>query len=53
VTDRKYQYTGVDKICPFCGQPNSAAANFCKECGGDLSAAKQAVVRAAREMLQV
>src|SRR5437762_10126400 len=32
VKDPKYQYAGVDKICPFCGQPNSAAANFCKDC---------------------
>jgi hypothetical protein len=40
-----YEYAGVDKICPFCQQPNSAAANFCKECGGDLSAAKVASVK--------
>jgi hypothetical protein len=53
VTDPKYKYTGVDKICPFCQQPNSAAANFCKECGGDLSGAKQAAVRGPIDSAQV
>jgi hypothetical protein len=42
VTDPDYQYTGADKTCPFCQQPNSAASKFCKQCGGDLSAAKEA-----------
>ncbi len=37
------KYAGADKICPFCQQPNSAAAKFCKDCGGDLSGAKEAV----------
>ncbi len=45
VNDPKYQYAGVDKICPFCQQPNSAASKFCKECGGDLTNAKAATVK--------
>ncbi len=45
VKDPHYQYAGVDKLCPFCGQPNSAAAKFCKDCGGDLSNAKAAAVK--------
>jgi hypothetical protein len=45
VKDPHYQYAGVDKICPFCGQPNSAAANFCKDCGGDLTNAKAAATK--------
>ncbi len=49
VKDPHYQYSGVDKICPFCGQPNSAAAKFCKECGGDLSNAKTAATKGALE----
>jgi predicted nucleic acid-binding Zn ribbon protein len=47
ITDPKYKYAGVDKTCPACGQPNSAAANFCKECGADLSNAQQVAVREA------
>jgi hypothetical protein len=46
VSDPNYAYAGVDKICPFCGQPNSAAAKFCKDCGGDLIGAKDAVRKA-------
>lgn len=42
VTDADYVYAGVDKICPFCQTPNSAAAKFCKQCGGDLSGAVDA-----------
>ncbi|MCC7209732.1 MAG: zinc ribbon domain-containing protein [Anaerolineae bacterium] len=49
VADPDYVYAGVDRICPFCGQPNSRNANFCKECGGDLSGAQDAAVRAAIE----
>jgi hypothetical protein len=45
VTDPHYTYAGVDKICPFCQQPNSAAANFCKACGGDLANSKTAVLK--------
>jgi hypothetical protein len=45
VSDPKYTYAGVDKVCPFCNQPNSAAAKFCKACGGDLTGAKEAVVK--------
>jgi hypothetical protein len=45
VSDPKYQYAGVDRTCPFCGQPNSAAAKFCKDCGGDLSAAKDVALK--------
>jgi hypothetical protein len=45
VSDPNYVYAGVDRICPFCGQPNSRSANFCKECGGDLSGAQDAAVR--------
>ncbi len=45
VNDPKYQYTGADRTCPFCGQPNSAAALFCKDCGGDLSAAKEVALK--------
>ncbi len=46
VSDPNYTYAGVDEICPFCGQPNSAAAKFCKDCGGDLSNAKAAALHA-------
>ncbi len=45
VTDPGYAYAGTDRVCPFCGQPNSAAAKFCKECGGDLSGAKGAATQ--------
>jgi len=44
ISDPNYTYAGVDKICPFCGQPNSAAAKFCKDCGGDLTNAKAAAL---------
>ncbi len=37
VTDPSYKYEGIDKSCPFCKQPNSAAAKFCVVCGGDLT----------------
>ena len=36
------KFAGADRICPFCGQPNSAEAKFCKDCGGDLSTAPEA-----------
>ena len=45
VTDPHYEYTGADKVCPFCQQPNSAASKFCKECGGDLTGAKDATTK--------
>lgn len=41
VTDPKYTYAGRDKYCPYCNTPNSAAANFCINCGGDLSGGKE------------
>src|SRR5713226_6822330 len=44
LSDLHYKYAGVDIICPFCGQPNSAAAKFCKDCGGDLTNAKTAAL---------
>jgi hypothetical protein len=34
-------FVGADKLCPACGQPNSAANAFCGECGADLSEAKE------------
>lgn len=45
VTDPKYTYRGADRLCPYCGQPNSAAAQFCVACGGDLSSAAEVVRR--------
>jgi hypothetical protein len=45
VDDPKYVYTGIDKLCPFCSQPNSAAAKYCKDCGGDLANAKHVAVK--------
>jgi len=42
VSDPKYVYAGADRMCPACQTPNSAAANFCKQCGSDLSGAKEA-----------
>jgi predicted nucleic acid-binding Zn ribbon protein len=36
-----HQYVGADKICPACGQPNSAASSYCSECGADLATGKQ------------
>ncbi|MBX3086113.1 MAG: hypothetical protein KF716_31045 [Anaerolineae bacterium] len=45
VSDPHYEYTGADKVCPFCQQPNSAASKFCKQCGGDLTGAKDAAVK--------
>ncbi|MDW8300669.1 MAG: zinc ribbon domain-containing protein [Anaerolineae bacterium] len=41
VTDPKYVYHGADRACPYCKQPNSAAAQFCVACGGDLSGAAE------------
>lgn len=45
ISDPNYKYAGVDKLCPYCQTPNSAAANFCKQCGGDLTGAKQAELK--------
>jgi hypothetical protein len=47
VTDPKYVYHGADRLCPYCQQPNSAAAQFCVACGGDLSGAAEVVRRKA------
>jgi hypothetical protein len=46
INDPNYRYAGADKTCPFCGQPNSAAAQWCKDCGGDLSAAPEVARKA-------
>ncbi|MCB9436029.1 MAG: zinc ribbon domain-containing protein [Anaerolineales bacterium] len=35
-------YHGVDRICPACGTPVSAAAHFCGNCGSDLEGAATA-----------
>lgn len=40
-----YKFVGADKVCPFCGQPNSANNQFCTECGGDLSGGQAAAMR--------
>lgn len=45
VTDPKYTYHGADRACPYCKQPNSAAAQFCVACGGDLSGAAEVARR--------
>ncbi len=45
ITSPNYQYAGADRVCPFCGQPNSAKNQFCTECGGDLSGGKEAFSR--------
>ncbi len=37
-----HQFVGADKICPACQTPNSAANEYCMECGAPLSAAAQA-----------
>ncbi len=34
-------YVGADRMCPACDTPNSAAAGFCINCGGDLSSAAE------------
>ncbi|PJF34572.1 MAG: hypothetical protein CUN49_14985 [Candidatus Thermofonsia Clade 1 bacterium] len=54
VTDPNYVYHGADRLCPYCQQPNSAAAQFCVACGGDLSGAaeverRQAVIAGSAE----
>ncbi len=46
VTDPKYTYHGADRACPYCQQPNSAAAQFCVACGADLSSAAEVARRA-------
>ncbi len=40
VTLADHAFVGADKMCPACRQPNSAASQFCSECGADLSAAE-------------
>lgn len=45
-----HKFVGVDRICPACSQPNSAASHFCSACGADLSGAQQAVVQEGREL---
>ncbi|MDQ7024021.1 MAG: zinc ribbon domain-containing protein, partial [Anaerolineae bacterium] len=30
---RDHEYVGVDVTCPACGELNSAAAEFCGQCG--------------------
>lgn len=45
VTDPNYVYHGADRICPYCQQPNSAAAQFCVACGGDLSRAAEVALK--------
>jgi hypothetical protein len=51
VSDPNYKYAGRDKICHYCQTPNSAAANFCKQCGDDLVKASAAALKEDREEL--
>ncbi|MBN1201854.1 MAG: zinc ribbon domain-containing protein [Anaerolineae bacterium] len=43
-----HEYVGADKICPACGQPNSAACTYCGECGADLATGEVAQTRGER-----
>ena len=45
-----HKFVGADKMCPACGQPNSAASAFCQECGADLGAAKEVAAQDRREI---
>ena len=44
-----HPYVGVDKACPHCETPNSAAATFCGNCGSALDEAKGVALRSAQE----
>jgi hypothetical protein len=45
-----HEYVGADRICPACGQPNSAASTYCAECGADLATGAVAAMRGARDL---
>ncbi len=36
---------GIERLetafCPFCSQPNTGTAKFCKDCGGKIKALKE------------
>lgn len=48
VTIADHKYVGADKMCPACGQPNSAANTYCTECGADLATGEVAQTQADR-----
>ena len=45
-----HEYVGADVICPACQQPNSAANEFCSECGANLETGEVAATQAVREL---
>lgn len=45
-----HQFVGADRVCPACQQPNSAASQFCSECGADLATGATVVPQAARDI---
>jgi hypothetical protein len=45
-----HQYVGADKMCPACGQPNSAASTYCVACGADLATGEVVQTRGMREL---
>lgn len=42
VAVKDHVYSGADKICPACSNPNGAKAGFCSQCGSPLSEAVSA-----------
>lgn len=45
-----HPYVGADKICPACQQPNSAASQYCSECGADLATGQVVQTQGEREI---
>jgi hypothetical protein len=50
VAVENHPYVGADKLCPACGQPNSAANTYCTECGADLATGKVAETQGVRDI---
>jgi hypothetical protein len=50
VAVENHPYVGADKVCPACGQPNSAASTYCTECGADLATGKVAETQRVRDI---
>ena len=45
-----HKFVGADKICPACSQPNSAASDYCSECGADLATGEVAATFGKRDL---